>query len=96
MSHIAVVSINTAKPGKEQEMEAAMRALIAPSQRDPGFIQYDLHRDLDDPRSFIFFERWESRELLHQHFKAPHVVAWIAQAKDLVESSSLRVMENLG
>ncbi|MDY7548215.1 putative quinol monooxygenase [Glaciimonas sp. Gout2] len=96
MSQIAVVSINTAKPGQEKKMEAAMRALIAPSQRDPGFIQYDLHRDLDDPRTFVFFERWESRELLHQHFKAPHVIAWIAQAGELVESSTLRIMENLG
>lgn len=95
MSHIAVVSINTAKPGKEQETEVALRTLIAASQRDPGCIQYDLHRDLDDPRSFVFFERWESRELLHQHFKTQHVITWIEQAKEMIESSSLRVLANL-
>ncbi|PUA19088.1 putative quinol monooxygenase [Glaciimonas sp. PCH181] len=95
MSHVAVISINTAKPGQEENMEAAMRALIAPTQSDPGFIQYDLHRDLDDPRTFVFFERWESRELLHQHFDAPHVMTWKAQAADLVESSTLRILEIL-
>ncbi|MGS0743848.1 putative quinol monooxygenase [Glaciimonas sp. GG7] len=95
MSHVAVISINTAKPGQEKNMEAAMRALIAPTQADPGFIQYDLHQDLDDPRTFVFFERWESRALLNQHLHAPHVMAWKEQAGTFVESSILRIVEKL-
>lgn len=95
MSQIAVVSISTAKPGQEAKLEAALRALIEPSRHDPGFIQYDLHRDLDDPRTFVFVERWASREALAQHAAAPHIQAWRAQADALLESKTLRVLTRL-
>jgi len=96
MSEVAVVSINTAKVGQEAALEAAMRALIAPTRLDRGFIQYDLHRDLNDPRTFTFIERWESREALDEHLKAPHILAWRARAGDLVETKVLQILEKLG
>ena len=92
MSEVAVISINTAKPGQEKHLEAAMRALIEPTRKDPGFIQYDLHRDVNDPRTFVFIERWESQAALDQHAKAPHIAAWRAKAGDLIETKTLRVL----
>lgn len=95
MSQVVVVSINTAKPGQVAKLEAAMRALIEPSRRDPGFIQYDLHRDLDDPDTLVFVERWQSRALLDQHLQMPHIQAFRAQAGELVAAKMLRVLEQL-
>lgn len=96
MSQVVVVSINTAKPGQEAQLEAAMRALIEPTRNDPGFIQYDLHRDLDDPSTFVFVERWISRELLDQHLKTPHIQAFRAKAGDLLAAKTLRILDQIG
>jgi quinol monooxygenase YgiN len=95
MPQVAVVSISTAKPGQEAKLEAAMRALVEPSHQDPGCITYDLHRDIQDPRTFVFFELWESLELLQAHGKAAHVAAFRAQGPELIESSVLRFLEKL-
>jgi quinol monooxygenase YgiN len=96
MPEIAVVSINTARAGQEAKLEAAMRALIEPTRKDPGFIQYDLHRDVDDPRTFVFVERWESRELLDAHLRTPHLLAFRAAAPELIENKVLRFIEKIG
>jgi quinol monooxygenase YgiN len=93
MSQVAVVSINTAKPGQEAALETALRALVAPSRKDAGCITYDLHRDIKDPRTFVFFEIWESLELLTAHGQAAHVAAFVARAPELVESSILRFLD---
>jgi quinol monooxygenase YgiN len=95
MTQVAVVSINTAKPGQEAKLEAALRALVEPSRKDSGCITYDLHRDIQDPRTFVFFELWESLELLQAHGKAPHVAAFGAQRGDIVESSILRFLDKI-
>lgn len=95
MSQVVVVSINTAKPGQEARLEAAMRALIEPTRHDPGFIQYDLHRDLDDPATLVFVERWASRELLNQHLKTPHIQAFRAQAGELLAAKTLRILDQI-
>ncbi|CAM2152968.1 Antibiotic biosynthesis monooxygenase [Pararobbsia alpina] len=95
MSQVAVVAINTAKPGKEAELEAALRALIAPTRSDRGFITYDLHRDIQDPRTFVFIELWASLEDLQVHGKAAHIEAFRAKSGELVESSSLRILSKV-
>lgn len=95
MGEVAVVSINTAKPGQEAALEAGMRALIAPTRLDRGFIQYDLHRDINDPRTFTFIERWESAEALDEHLNTPHIKAWRAKAGNIVESRVLQILEKL-
>jgi quinol monooxygenase YgiN len=93
MSQVAVVSINTAKPGQEAKLEAALRALVEPSRRDAGCITYDLHRDIKDPGTFVFFELWESLELLQAHGQAAHVAAFRSQAPELIENSILRFLD---
>ncbi|CAB3792126.1 putative quinol monooxygenase [Pararobbsia alpina] len=95
MSQVAVVSINTAKPGQEAKLEAALQALVEPSRRDAGCITYDLHRDIKDPRTFVFIELWESAELLQVHSQAAHVAVFRGQAPELLENSILRVLDKL-
>ena len=70
---IHVVSFIVAKPGKDEEVKSHLLTLLTPSRRDPGCISYDLHQDADDPRVFVFYETWESREYLNAHLDTPHL-----------------------
>ncbi|RKP55686.1 putative quinol monooxygenase [Pararobbsia silviterrae] len=93
MSEVAVVAISTARPGKEAELETALRALIEPTRSDRGFITYDLHRNIQDPRTFVFIERWASLDDLQAHAKASHIRAFGARSGELCESSSLHILD---
>ena len=96
MAHVNVVATIVAKPGNEKEVEGGLLGLIEPSRQDPGCILYELHRSLDDPRVFVFYETWESRELLGKHLETPHLLAWRAKAPKLAESMDVRVLEKIG
>lgn len=95
MSEIAVVAITVAKPGFEEQVREALEGLVGPSRRDKGVLQYDLHRDVEEPRRFVFVERWESQEALAAHAKAEHVQAFAKVAADWAEHSEIRVVSKI-
>lgn len=95
MAHVNVAATITARPGREKEVETILKGLLAPSRKDPGCVFYTLHRSLDDPLVFVFFEEWESRELLGSHLETPHLLAWRAKAPELAESMDVKVLEKI-
>ena len=83
MSEVVVVATFKVKPGKEEEAERMLRAVIAPTHAEEGCLTYAFHRGLDDPTQFAMVERWASREALDAHLQTPHV-AQLSSAVDLL------------
>ena len=81
---LTVVADLVAKPGKEEELRQVLLGLIEPTRKEEGFVQYDLHVSTDDPRRFVFYENWTSREALDRHLQTPHLQAFIAAADELL------------
>ncbi|HVG34715.1 MAG TPA: putative quinol monooxygenase [Pyrinomonadaceae bacterium] len=76
MKKISVVARVRARPGKEAEVRLACLALVEPSRAEQGCINYDLHQSADDPRLFMFYENWESREDLERHLETAHALGF--------------------
>ena len=58
---LTVLARIRALPGHEHEVKAALLALIPPTRRERGCLNYDLHQSTTDPTLFIFHENWLSR-----------------------------------
>lgn len=71
---IRVVATVIVKPEFLIEVTAALHDMIEPSRQELGCLQYDLHQDIDHPETFIFYERWASKEALSQHNDTDHLV----------------------
>jgi quinol monooxygenase YgiN len=84
-----VVAIFLAKPGAEEKLEELFRGVIPATLAEEGCISYQLNRDLDQPRRFVWTEEWESRELLEKHLAAPHIAELFTQLPNYVESSEV-------
>lgn len=69
MRVIATVEI---KPEYIKDVTDALLEIIEPSREESGCLQYDLHREIDKPNTFVFYERWASKEALDQHNKSHH------------------------
>ena len=96
MNKIAVVAMLKAKPGKEEALGKTLGKLVSPSRKDDGCISYDLHRSSDDHSVFIFYERWESKEMLDQHLTQPHLTALGKKAGELMDGpSDIKILEIL-
>jgi quinol monooxygenase YgiN len=68
-----VVSILT-QPGKSADQIDAFARLAPVVRAEPGCLQYDLHRVIDDPDRFVLLEAWESDAALLAHQGAPHML----------------------
>ncbi|HZZ13261.1 MAG TPA: putative quinol monooxygenase [Paraburkholderia sp.] len=95
MSEIAVVAISVAKPGHEEQLREALEGIVGPTRQEAGALQYDLHRDVLEPRRFVFIERWESRDALAAHAKSAHIQAYKQAVAEWVEHSEIRVVSKI-
>jgi quinol monooxygenase YgiN len=75
-----------AKEGQHLLLEAELRALVAPTRKEEGCLQYDLHRGADQPGSYLFHEVWASREHHVAHTRTPHFLRWNARKDSLLAS----------
>lgn len=91
MTPLTVVAEIVAKPGREEELRRRLLALIEPTRKEEGCLQYDLHADNDAPGRFLFYENWTSEELLERHLAAPHLEEFKAVAGELL-AEPLRIL----
>lgn len=86
-AEVSCVAITVAKPGYEERVRQALESLIEPVHREHGMIQYEMYRDANDRRRFVFIERWETMDDFNAHCVAPHIKdylkltdGWLEQA----------------
>jgi quinol monooxygenase YgiN len=81
---VTLAVIVRAKAGQELLLEAELRALVAPTRREDGCLQYDLHRSTDLAGQFFLHEVWETREHHTAHTRTPHFLRWNARKDALL------------
>lgn len=86
MAVLTIIAKWKAKPGAENELDERLRSLVAPTLAEEGCINYDLHRSIEDPGLFMFYENWTTKPLWEQHINAPHISTFFASKDDIVES----------
>ncbi|WP_312390110.1 putative quinol monooxygenase [Chryseobacterium sp.] len=84
MLHVIAKSI--AKQDKIEETKKVLTALVDPTHKEDGCIQYDLLQDNAKPELFFFTEIWESNAHLDAHLATPHFLDWKQKSEDLLES----------
>ena len=84
-STVHVLALFTAAPGKEAELEEVLMALLEPTRKEAGCIDYHLHVSDDDPRTFLFYENWRTRKDLDEHLEMPYLKAFIARHPELLD-----------
>ena len=97
MKTITVVATFQARSGKENELRAALTGLLAPTRKEAGCLNYDLHQSPEDPTKFLFHENWTSKELLDAHLKSPHIAALLPRVDELcVAFPEIKIWEKIG
>ena len=83
---LTLIVLLRARDGQESLLEAELRALVGPTRKEEGCLQYDLHRGADQPGTFLFHEVWASREHHAAHTRTPHFLRWNARKDALLAS----------
>ena len=94
---ITVTAQIKAKPGKESQVRQELLSLVAPSRKDAGCLNYDLHQALDNHALFLFHENWISEAHLEQHMQQPGVKAVLARLGPIVaEPPQITLWKKIG
>jgi quinol monooxygenase YgiN len=70
---IIVKAILDAQPGKEEDLEILLRAIVSKVQAEEGTIEYTLHRALNTPRRFFFYEKYRDQEACDYHMTTSYL-----------------------
>lgn len=81
---VIVIASAKAKPGKEAALELALREVAGPTRKQPGCVQFGLHRVKDDPATLIGFERWASEADHQRHLEGAHVQQLMSRMADIL------------
>jgi quinol monooxygenase YgiN len=81
---ISIIAVLKAKPGKIDALKQALQALLLPTRREPGNIEYALFQLRDTPDVFYVRESWRGQASLDEHITLPHFQAFILQMNDLL------------
>ena len=94
---LTVIAQIKANPGTEHEVRRELLSLVAPSRKDAGCLNYDLHQALDNPALFLFHENWAGKEHLDQHLQKPDLQAVLARVGQLAaEPAQITLWEKIG
>jgi quinol monooxygenase YgiN len=81
---VTLIVVLRSKEGQHLLLEAEIRALINPTRKEEGCLQYDLHHSLDQPSLFMLHEVWATRAHHTAHTKSPHFLRWDARKDSLL------------
>ena len=93
---LVLVATIRALPGHEDSVESALQALVEPTLAEAGCRQYDLHRDLDTPGFFLFYEIWSTRADWEAHNDSEHISSMLQQTQEMIEDPVIVQLEKIG
>jgi quinol monooxygenase YgiN len=98
---IHVIAVITAKPGQREAILREFRANMPAVRAEKGCIEYGPAVDADGvggfqakfgADTFVVIEKWESLEALKAHAAAPHMAAYAAKTKEMIQSRVIHVL----
>ena len=82
------------KPGTRDACMQAAKPCITATQAEKGCISYELFASSTDPEGLVFVERWDTREALTAHMKAPHLKAWREAGSAFIVSRKIEIIKS--
>src|SRR4051794_7157765 len=99
---IYVIATSQVKPESRDAFIKGAKECIAATRQEKGCIYYESHTGINDPNLFVVVERWETREDLNAHGRAPHMKVWredlapLKVSPTVIEIISDGKVENVG
>jgi quinol monooxygenase YgiN len=91
---IVLVVTYIAKEGQEARLEERLREMTRLTRREPGCIDYNAQRAVDNPRKYILYERYINQDALDAHSNADYFKRYVlGEYPELLESRTREVYE---
>ena len=83
---IKIVAFVSVKPGSEDAFTAAAKTCVAASRAESGVFHYDLWREQQGEKRFVFNELYADQAAVDAHMASDHFKAFGMAARDLASA----------
>jgi quinol monooxygenase YgiN len=83
---LIILATAKAKPGKEAELESALRECAGPTREQPGCVQFMLLRAASDKATMVGHKRWASKADHDRHLKGAHVQRLMTRIAEILQA----------
>src|SRR5262245_17230139 len=80
-----VIAVHRALPGRADAYEHRMLADLELTRKEPGCVQFHIHRDRSDPNLFVIYEVLKDVTALRSHFKTSYVQQFVSDSADYID-----------
>lgn len=80
---VKIIAFVTVKPGSEDAFVEAASICVAASRNEPGVLHYDLWREADGERRYVFNELYADDAAVQSHMASDHFKAFGLAARGL-------------
>ncbi len=91
---IYVIATTQMKPECREAFIKGHKDCIAETRKEKGCLSYEGHTSVNDPNLYVVVERWESREDLNAHARAPHMKTWRDYSGSLKVSTVIEIISD--
>jgi quinol monooxygenase YgiN len=81
---VKVIALVSVKPGADDAFLAAARICAVGSRAEPGVLHYELWRESEGARHFVFNELYVDDAAVQQHMASDHFKAFGSAMRDLI------------
>jgi len=81
---LSIIAVLKAKTGQRDNLKSALQALIVPTRKEDGCLDYALFQLQETPDVFYVRESWKGQEALDVHIALPHFQAFVQQMDSLL------------
>ena len=89
---IFVIATLHIHPEKRASFLEDARSVIAHTVKEEGCLSYDLNSSITEPNTFVFVERWTTRDALAAHFQTAHLDEWRRVSADYLVERRVEVV----
>ena len=91
---IYVVATTQVKPEGREAFIKGHKACIVETHKEKGCLSYEGHTSINDPNTYVVVERWETRDDLNSHARAPHMKKWREVSTPLKLSTVIEIISD--
>jgi quinol monooxygenase YgiN len=93
---ITIVAHMQCAPDTEAEILDATQWFIPATRAEPGCLEFYLHRQLDDPARFVWYENFVDQVAVDAHVASAHVARWFELIRRLGAQNTYALYARVG
>lgn len=82
---ISIVAKFIINEGEENNFLTLTKGLVEASQKEKGCVEYALHKDIKNDKTYVMIEKWQDQAAIDFHNNSPHFTNTVPKIAEIAQ-----------